>query len=89
MVSPSAASPASTKDIEARRSVAITWAPLSFGTPRTTAERPRTVTSAPIRASSGTCMKRFSKIVSVSSEAPSAIVSIAMNCACMSVAKPG
>ena len=34
-------------------------------------------------------MKRFSKIVSVIIEAPSATHISAMNCACMSVAKPG
>jgi hypothetical protein len=44
---------------------------------------------APMRISSGTCMKRFSKMVSVIIEAPSATVISAMNCACMSVAKPG
>ena len=36
-----------------------------------------------------TCMKRFSKIVSVTSPAPSAMQLSAMNCACMSVGKPG
>ena len=42
---------------------------------------------APIRMSSGTCMKRFSKIVSVIIDAPSATHISAMNCACMSVAR--
>ena len=53
------------------------------------AEPPCTLMSAPIRLSSGTCMKRFSKMVSVIIEAPSATVISAMNCACRSVAKPG
>ena len=34
-------------------------------------------------------MKRFSKIVSVTVAVPSAMASSAMNCACMSVGKPG
>ena len=34
-------------------------------------------------------MKRFSKMVSVMSAVPRATVASAMNCACMSVAKPG
>ena len=34
-------------------------------------------------------MNRFSKMVSVTMDAPSATESIAMNCACMSVGKPG
>ena len=44
---------------------------------------------APMRVSSGTCMKRFSKIVSVIIAAPSATHISAMNCACRSVGKPG
>jgi hypothetical protein len=42
-----------------------------------------------MRASSGTCMKRFSKIVSFSTLVPSALASSAISCACMSVARPG
>ena len=45
--------------------------------------------SAPSRASSETCMKRFSKMVSRMTLSPSAMVISAMNCACRSVAKPG
>ena len=41
---------------KARRSVAITGAPTSRSTPRTTAERPLTSMSAPMRLSSGTCI---------------------------------
>ena len=48
---------------DARRSVAITGAPESRSTPRTTAVCPSMSMSAPMRGSSGTCMKRFSKIV--------------------------
>ena len=73
----------------ARRSVAITGAPLSFDGPRTTAVAPFIRISAPIRASSCACMNRFSKIVSVMTEVPSACVSIAIICACKSVGNPG
>ena len=44
---------------------------------------------APRRASSCTCMKRFSKIVSVMWEMPLERVISAMNCAWRSVGKPG
>ena len=44
---------------------------------------------APSRPSSGTCMNRLSKTVSRMTDAPDAIVMSAMNCACMSVGKPG
>ena len=44
---------------------------------------------APIRASSATCMNRFSKIVSVTRDWPSASPSSVITCACMSVGKPG
>ncbi|MNS97997.1 hypothetical protein D3C72_1323480 [compost metagenome] len=44
---------------------------------------------APRRTISFTCMKRFSKMVSVTIEAPRAITFRAMNWACMSVGKPG
>ena len=89
-VSPRAASAATISDTEARRSVAITGAPdRPPGTPRTMADAPCTLMRAPMRFSSGTCMKRFSKIVSVIIAAPSATDISAMNCACMSVGKPG
>ena len=42
-----------------------------------------------MRLSSGTCMKRFSKMVSTTRLSPSATAFIAINCACMSVGKPG
>jgi hypothetical protein len=45
--------------------------------------------SAPRRTSSCTCIIRFSKIVSVTSVAPSARVATAIICACMSVGNPG
>ena len=44
---------------------------------------------APMRLSSPTCMKRFSKMFSVTTEVPSACVMRAMYWACMSVGKPG
>ena len=89
VVSPSATSPARISEAEARRSVAITGAPLSLGTPRITAVWPSTRMSAPRRSSSLTCMKRFSKIVSLITPAPSAMQLSAMNCACMSVGNAG
>ncbi len=88
-VSPRAASAAITSLTEARRSVAITGAPFRPATPRTRASPPETAMSAPSRASSGACMKRFSKMVSRITLSPLASVISAMNCACRSVAKPG
>ncbi len=88
-VSPRAARPASTSETEARRSVAMTGAPTSCGTPRTSAAAPCTVTSAPMRASSGTWAKRLSKTVSVIVAAPSAVAISAIICACRSVGNPG
>src|SRR5437763_427775 len=72
MVSPSAARPAITSDTDARRSVAMTGAPRSFAVPSMVAVSPLSEIRAPNRASSCTCMKRFSKIVSVIWEAPPA-----------------
>ena len=54
-----------------------------------TAVEPSVSMRAPIRSSSATCMKRFSKIVSVTRDWPSARPSSVMTCACMSVGKPG
>jgi hypothetical protein len=88
-VSPSATSPAITRLAEARRSVAITVAPVSSSTPWTIAVLPSMSMRAPSRRSSCTCMKRFSKMVSVTCAVPSATQLSAMNCACMSVGKPG
>ena len=89
VVWPSATRPARINDADARRSVAITGAPLSLSTPRTIAVWPSTRMSAPMRSSSCTCMKRFSKIVSLITPTPVATQFIAMNCACMSVGNPG
>ena len=75
MVWPSATRPAITRLAEARRSVAITVAPDSCSTPLTTASLPSTSIFAPRRTSSLTCMKRFSKIVSVIVDVPSAMQS--------------
>ncbi|KAG0931627.1 hypothetical protein G6F31_016736 [Rhizopus arrhizus] len=50
---------------------------------------PSTWMSAPSRSSSLTCMKRFSKIVSLITPTPSATQLSAMNCACMSVGNAG
>ncbi len=50
---------------------------------------PSSTMFAPRRLISGTCMKRFSKIVSVTRLVPSAIAFIARNCACMSVGNAG
>ena len=73
----------------ARRSVAITGAPFSLSTPVTVAVPPCTSMRAPIRISSGACMKRFSKMCSSSRLTPSARVRSAIICACRSVGKPG
>ena len=78
-----------TSETEARRSVAITGAPRRRLTPLTTAVSPSSLICAPRRASSCTCMKRFSKMVSLMRETPFARVISAMNCACRSVGKPG
>ena len=88
-VVPRAASPASTSEAEARRSEAMTGAPVSPATPRTTAVRPSREMRAPMRPSSGTCMKRFSKMVSLTTPVPLARHISAMIWACMSVGKPG
>jgi hypothetical protein len=72
-VSPSATRPASTSEAEARRSVAITGAPAACRPPL---HHGRVAFQRDVRAqrtSSGTCMKRFSKIVSMMVPVPSAI----------------
>ena len=51
----------------------MTGAPIRRSTPRTVAVEPRSVIRAPMRLSSGTCMNRFSKMVSVITDAPSAV----------------
>ena len=81
--------PAMTRHADARRSVAITFAPVRRGTPRTVAALPSTSMSAPSRRSSCTCIMRFSKIVSVTTDVPAARVASAIICACMSVGNAG
>ena len=78
-----------TSDTDARRSVAMTGAPRSVAVPSMVAVSPSSEIRAPNRASSCTCMKRFSKIVSVICEEPPAQAISAINCACRSVGKPG
>jgi hypothetical protein len=78
-----------TSDALARRSVAMTCAPERGWPPITWAVWPSTSMSAPMRRSSGTCMKRFSKMVSTMHEVPCARHMSTMNWACMSVGKPG
>ena len=82
-------SPAITKLADARRSVAITGAPLRLELPLDTAEFASNAISAPIRCNSGTCMKRFSKMVSVITPVPSATQFKVTNCACISVGNAG
>src|SRR5262249_21721391 len=82
-------SAAMTRETEARRSVAITGAPLSALTPSMVAHSPSSWMWAPSRTSSCTCMKRFSKMVSVMREIPFARVINAISWACRSVGKPG
>ena len=76
-------------DAEARRSEHMTAAAESRAGPRTVAVLPSTLMLAPMRTSSCTCMKRFSKMFSHTRLTPSACVARAMYCACMSVGKPG
>ena len=89
MLSPSAHAAAITSDIDARKSVAITGAGVNFSTPSTMAVWPSTRILAPMRCSSGTCIKRFSKIFSMMVLVPSARQQTAISCACISVGKPG
>ena len=88
-VSPRATSPANTRLAEARKSVAITIAPSKYATPFTSAVLPSMLISAPRRCISCTCIKRFSKIVSVTFATPTATLFSAINCACISVGKAG
>ena len=57
--------------------------------PRTMAVWPETLICAPIRMSSSTCIKRFSKMLSSTTLAPSAKHMSAISWACISVGKPG
>ena len=68
---------------------AITPAPVRRLRPAMIAWRPSSRMLAPMRINSCACMKRFSKIVSVTIEMPSACVMRAMYCAWRSVANPG
>src|SRR5574337_548479 len=88
-VSPLATRPASTRQADARRSVAMIGAPLMWSTPCTIAVLPSRRMSAPRRCNSCACMKRFSNTVSVTTPVPSATQLSAVNCACMSVGKAG
>ncbi|MNF96345.1 hypothetical protein D3C84_791320 [compost metagenome] len=88
-VSPSAISAEITRLAEARRSVAMTGAPLSVWVPVTIAVLPSTWMCAPMRCISYTCMKRFSKMVSMTAPVPSAMAFREMNWACMSVGNAG
>ena len=72
-----------------RRSVHLTWAPQSSGTPVTTATRSATLISAPIRHNSSTCRYRFSNIFSTKTVAPRARRSAAIKIAWASVGNPG
>ena len=81
--------PAITSAAEARRSEAMTGAPFRPGCPSMIAVWPSTVMCAPMRCISCTCIRRFSKMVSVMVDVPSATVFMAVNCACISVGKPG
>ena len=71
VVSPSAVSAAMARAAEARRSLAMTRAPVRRAGPSTTAQRPSRRMRAPMRTSSATCWKRFSKMVSVIVATPS------------------
>src|SRR4051794_1995119 len=102
---PSAAEAASTAEKPARTSGIVTSAPVSFETPRTTAEwtellswnrqagPPRqalkTSISQPIFFSAGTYTRRFSKTVSCSTDMPSAWVNRTISGCCQSVMYPG
>src|SRR5664280_859256 len=67
----------------------LTGAPVRCLTPSMVAVSPSRWICAPSRTSSWTCMKRFSKMVSVMREVPPARVINAISCACKSVGKPG
>ena len=86
---PFATSAAKTKALLALKSVAMTSAPLSSFSPSTIAVWLFKIMFAPIRINSLTCIKRFSNSFSSILLAPSATSAKAINCACMSVGKPG
>ena len=73
----------------ARKSDAIIGAPDSFVLPHMMALGPSRLIFAPMRASSGTCIKRSGYMRSVIIEIPSACVIRAHICACRSVGNPG
>ena len=86
---PSAARPAITRAAPALKSGALTLAPVYFSTPVIIAILLSTFTCAPIRVSSSTYLKRFSKILSVTVLVPSANAKSTDICGCISVGKPG
>ena len=86
---PSAARPAITRAAPARRSGALTLAPVSFFTPSIIAEFPSTLMFAPIRESSSAYLNLFSKILSVTILVPSASARVTAICGCISVGYPG
>ena len=67
---PSAARPAKTRAALTGKSVAFTGAPVSAGTPSMTALRPSILILAFYAFESSTCIKRFSKMVSVMTLVP-------------------
>ena len=77
-----------TSAADARKSLAITGAPLNGLPPFTIALGPSISMSAPSRASSLTCMKRDSKIRSVMMLMPGVSAISTIICACTSVGKP-
>ena len=89
MVMPSAASPAITNAAPARKSGALTLAPVYSLIPRMIAILLSTLILAPIRESSSTYLKRFSKILSVTVLVPSAMPRTTVICGCISVGNPG
>ena len=67
----------------------LSGALVSRWTPLVIAVLPSSLTCAPMRCSSSTCIKRFSNTDSVIVPVPAATQLSAVNCACMSVGNPG
>ena len=88
LLTPLAPSAAMTSAELARRSVAITSAAFRL-LPVMVAMCPFSLIFAPMRTSSLACIKRFSKSLSSMMLTPFATQASAMNCACISVGKPG
>ncbi len=89
IVSPLAIRPARTNEADALKSVAIVSAPERGVFPLTMALSPKTSMLAPRRRSSFMWENLLSKMVSVMMDVPLAWVNKTINCACMSVGKPG